>query len=150
MAFESKYADNAEKSIGLSFIKAYNIWHRKIKNKLGDLGLTHPQFVVLASLGYLAQQQEEVKQIDIANNADIDVMTCSTIVRNLEKLTLVYRCTSKQDTRAKVLSITDEGNQILSQALTLVEGVDTAFFSVLDDDQAVLNQLLQELIAKGK
>ena len=29
MAFESKYADNAEKSIGLSFIKAYNIWHRK-------------------------------------------------------------------------------------------------------------------------
>src|SRR5574337_34988 len=150
MAFESKYADNAGKSIGLSFIKAYNVWHRRIKSKLSDLGLTHPQFVVLASLGYLEKPQEEVKQIDIANNADIDVMTCSTIVRNLEKLALVYRCTSKQDTRAKVLSITDEVNQILSQALTLVEGVDTAFFSVLDDDQAVFNQLLQELIANGK
>ena len=144
--FQSKYAENSAGSIGFSYIKAYNIWHRKIKSELLNIGITHPQFVVLASLGYLKQHQNEVKQIDVANSADIDVMTISTIIRNLEKLELVHRTTSELDTRAKVLSITTEGTQILNRALKIVEAIDTQFFSILKDDEKTFNHLLHTLI----
>lgn len=146
MVFDSKYADDSTKSIGFSFIRAYNIWHRKIKKELLDIGLTHPQFVVLAALGYLESHQDEVKQIDVAASADMDVMTCSTIVRNLEKDDLLYRQNSIRDTRAKILSLTLAGKQVMTQALKIVESVDDSFFAALGDDQGTFNQSLHQLI----
>ena len=50
--FPSHYKSDATQSIGLSFIKVYNLWHKKIKEQLKNINLTHPQFVVLASLGH--------------------------------------------------------------------------------------------------
>ncbi|GFH43204.1 hypothetical protein Hs30E_17550 [Lactococcus hodotermopsidis] len=61
-------------------------------------------------------------------------MTISTIIRNLEKLKLIYRSTSKLDTRAKVVSIIDAGTIILNKALKLVEQIDAQFFEVLGQD----------------
>ena len=73
-------------------------------------------------------------------------MTISTIIRNLEKLELVHRTTSKLDTRAKVLSITTEGTQILNRALKIVEAIDTQCISNLKDDEKTFNHLLHTLI----
>ena len=147
--FQSEHADNSAQAIGFTFIKAYNIWHRKIKSDLSTIGLTHPQFVTLAALGYLQQYQEEVKQIDIADNTDMDVMTVSTIVRNLEKQALINRNASKIDTRAKVITITSEGTLILNQALKIVETIDKTYFSVLQEDKDAFNDLLHLLIQKN-
>ncbi len=147
--FQSEHAEDSAQSIGFSFIKAYNIWHRKIKTDLLAIGLTHPQFVTLAALGYLQQHQEEVKQIDIAVNTDMDVMTVSTIVRNLEKQALINRKASKIDTRAKVITITSKGTLILNQALKIVETIDKAYFSVLQEDKETFNDLLHLLIQKN-
>ena len=57
--------------------------------------LTHPQFVVLATIGYLCQHHGEVKQIDISRNSNIDVMTLSTIISRLEKSELIERQKSR-------------------------------------------------------
>ncbi|MGO2384780.1 MAG: MarR family winged helix-turn-helix transcriptional regulator [Pseudolactococcus laudensis] len=147
--FQSEHAEDSAQSIGFSFIKAYNIWHRKIKTDLLAIGLTHPQFVTLAALGYLQQQQEEVNQIDIAVNTDMDVMTVSTIVRNLEKQALINRNVSKIDSRAKVITITSQGSFVLNQALKIVEDIDRTYFSVLKEDKNVFNDLLHLLIQKN-
>lgn len=64
--FPSKYKNDSSLSSGFSFIKAYNLWHKKIKERLKVIELTHPQFVVLATIGYLCQHHREVKQIDIS------------------------------------------------------------------------------------
>ncbi|MGO2940260.1 MAG: MarR family winged helix-turn-helix transcriptional regulator [Pseudolactococcus laudensis] len=146
--FQSEHAEDSAQSIGFSFIKAYNIWHRKIKTDLLAIGLTHPQFVTLAALGYL-QQQEEVNQIDIAVNTDMDVMTVSTIVRNLEKQALINRNVSKIDSRAKVITITSQGSFVLNQALKIFEDIDRTYFSVLKEDKNVFNDLLHLLIQKN-
>ncbi|EGO8595843.1 MarR family transcriptional regulator, partial [Enterococcus faecalis] len=100
-SFHSKYRDSDSASIGLSFIKVYNLWHKMIKEELNTINLTHPQFVVLASLGYLSQNNEEVNQVTISKQSDIDVMTVSTIIKNLEKSMLIMRKESKTDSRAK-------------------------------------------------
>ena len=105
--------------------------------------------MTLAALGYLQQQQEEVNQIDIAVNTDMDVMTVSTIVRNLEKQALINRNVSKIDSRAKVITITSQGSFVLNQALKIVEDIDRTYFSVLKEDKNVFNDLLHLLIQKN-
>jgi DNA-binding MarR family transcriptional regulator len=109
--FHSEYKDNSRASIGLSFIKVFNLWHKQIKDHLKRIELTHPQFIVLASLGYLSQQRKEIDQVDISTQSDIDVMTTSTIVRNLEKSGLVNRKNSILDTRAKCIILTELGQK---------------------------------------
>lgn len=144
--FKSEFKDNSDASIGLSFIKVYNLWHKQIKDQLKSIKLTHPQFIVLASLGYISQQNNEVNQIDISKKSDIDVMTVSTIVRNLEKGELIYRKNSITDTRAKSIVLTEFGQKKLAEALPLVEKVDRDFFNSLGKDRKKFNKLLLQLI----
>lgn len=143
--FPSKYQSSSDQSIGLSFIKVYNLWHRQIKSALSDIGLTHPQFVVIASLGYLAQFNQEITQVNIADKSDIDVMTVSTIIKNLEKKKLIKRMPSIQDTRAKSVQLTAEGIKIMTAAMEIVEEIDRRFFGQLGDQQDNFNQLLHRL-----
>lgn len=147
--FTSSFKENDADSIGLSFIKAYNLWHKAIKEKLKTLNLTHPQFVVLASLGYLSQTSEEVNQVAISKQSDIDVMTISTIIKNLEKVNLVLRQHSKKDTRAKVVQLTEMGQELLNKALPLVEEIDANFFGVLKLESEIFRSLLFTLIEKN-
>lgn len=144
--FPSSYGHDAARSVGLSFIRVYNLWHKKIKDALRGIGLTHPQYVVLASLGYLTQSKDEVNQVDIAKNSEIDVMTVSTILRNLERDGLVTRRIAASDQRAKTVRMTRSGQGKLNQALPLVEGIDTDFFGVLGAKKAVFNMLLLRII----
>ena len=51
-----------------------------IKQELKKMNLTHPQFVVLASLAYLSQNGNEVTQVMISKLSGIDVMTLSQIL----------------------------------------------------------------------
>nr|WP_222717956.1 MarR family winged helix-turn-helix transcriptional regulator [Listeria immobilis] len=111
--------------------------------------MTHPQFIVMASTGYLQQTNKEVNQVDISKQSDIDVMTVSTIIRNLEKAQLLIRQSFSIDSRAKVIELTKAGEQLLSKALPLVEKVDTNFFEVLQSVQATFNSLLLQLVAEN-
>ena len=54
--FHSQYADNHQESTGLLFARVYNAWHGRVKKALQKVGLTHPQFIILTSLGYLELQ----------------------------------------------------------------------------------------------
>ena len=145
--FQSEFQNNSEESIGLSFIKVYNLWHKQIKTQLRQLELTHPQFIVIASLGYLSQKDNEVNQVSISKNCDIDVMTVSTIVRNLEKMQLVIRENSINDTRSKIIRLTDLGQEKLAQSLPIVEESDWHFFECLGKERTTFNQLLLRLAA---
>ena len=72
-------------------MRVYNKWHFMIKNELKKVNLTHPQFVVLASLAYLSQNNIEVTQVMISKISGIDVMTVSQILNLLEKHNFVKR-----------------------------------------------------------
>ncbi|MGG5317985.1 MarR family winged helix-turn-helix transcriptional regulator [Enterococcus sp. AZ072] len=143
--FPSKYQGGSDHSVGFSFIRVYNIWHRQIKAALSQIDLTHPQFVVIASLGYLAQFDQEITQVNIADTSDIDVMTISTIIKNLEKKKLVIRALSVEDARAKSVQLTDEGTQLMMEAMKIVEEIDCRFFGQLGNEQEIFNQFLHRL-----
>jgi len=143
--FTSKYKDNSEKSTGLLFMRVYNKWHSIIKKELKKMNLTHPQFVVLASLAYLSQDSNEVTQVMISKLSGIDVMTVSQILNLLEKNDFVKRKEHSKDTRAKAVILNKKGEETLQKAVPLVEQIDEIFFEKLDTDEEQFKHFLVRL-----
>ena len=143
--FKSDYKDNHQSSTGLLFIRVYNEWHSQVKQALRQIDLTHPQFIVLTVLGALQMKHDLVTQVNLANFADMDVMTVSQIVKLLSKKGLVERDSHPHDSRAKIVWLTEVGQNRMNDAIPLVEAVDKAYFGKLGHRQGGFNQLLQEL-----
>lgn len=126
-------------------MRVYNKWHSIIKKELKKMNLTHPQFVVLASLAYLSQNGNEITQIMISKLAGIDVMTISQILSLLEKNDFVKRKEHSKDTRAKAVILSKKGEEVLQKAVPLVEQIDEVFFGKLDRDEKQFKHFLARL-----
>ena len=126
-------------------MRVYNKWHSMIKKELKKMNLTHPQFVVLASLAYLSQNGNEITQIMISKLAGIDVMTISQILSLLEKQNFVKRKEHSRDTRAKTVTLNKKGEEILQKAIPLVEQIDEFFFGKLNNDEEEFKHFLVRL-----
>ncbi len=126
-------------------MRVYNKWHSIIKKELKKMNLTHPQFVVLASLAYLSQNDNEITQIMISKLAGIDVMTISQILSLLEKNDFVKRKEHSKDTRAKAVILSKKGEEVLQKAVPLVEQIDEIFFGKLDRDEKQFKHFLAKL-----
>lgn len=109
-------------------------WRSHIESVLKSFSLTHPQFVVMASLGWLTQDGKRVTQADIGKMAGLDPNTISQIIKGLEKKGLITRVVS-DDPRAKNPLLTKKGYDILSQALPAVETADNQYFSNLNQKE---------------
>lgn len=126
-------------------MRVYNKWHSMIKKELKKMNLTHPQFVVLASLAYLSQNGNEITQIMISKLSGIDVMTISQILSLLEKNDFVKRKEHSKDTRAKAVILNKKGEEVLQKAVPLVEQIDEIFFEKLDTDEEQFKHFLARL-----
>lgn len=136
--------------IGSTFEEVNNKRQRIIKNEFSQLAITYPQFLVLDALSKLQNHKNEVKQIDLAEFTGMDVMTVSTILRNLEKQSLISRTNSKKDTRAKAISLTIDGSQKVQSGQQLIKQIDCKFFSVLDEYTTMFLTFLNQLELENK
>ncbi len=146
MEFNSMFKNNADESTGLLFVKTYNKWHGRIKSALSNLGITHPQFVVLSTLNYLSQFEKHITQAKISSVSEIDVMTVSQMLRTLEKNELVSRKQSPIDSRANSIEIVQKGVEIISRAVPIVESIDLEFFGTLGPELAQFKDSLRKLV----
>lgn len=122
--------DTPERSPGFLLWHISTTWRSSIEAILKPIGLTHPQFVVLAALGWLTRDGECVTQASIGKMAGLDPNTTSQIIRGLEQKGLIQRKTSS-DGRAKNPFLTRKGTDILAKALPAVERTDAQFFKTL-------------------
>ncbi|WP_297421947.1 MarR family transcriptional regulator [Clostridium sp.] len=146
MEFPStRFKDDAEASTGLLFIRVYNKWHTIITRELRKLGITHPQFVVLTTLNFLSQSDENVTQASIAKMADMDVMSVSQIIKGLEKNEFIERTTNPNDSRANSVTLLPKGQEMVRVALPIVERTDDDFFGVLKEKESIFRQYLKQM-----
>ena len=123
-------------------------WRSAIESVLKTLGLTHPQFVVLATTGWLTRRGELVTQVAIGKMAGLDPNTTSQIIKGLEQRHFIKRDQSS-DGRAKNVSLTANGAEILEVALPAVERADAEFFNALTKrEESSLLSLFQKLASK--
>jgi DNA-binding MarR family transcriptional regulator len=117
-------------------------WQRVIVAALRPLGLTHVQFVLLASVWWLAAvANEEPTQRRVAEHAGTDPMMTSQVLRALEVKRLVTRKPDPDDSRARRLGITLRGAALAQRAIDIVEAADTGFFEAAGDRRALLRTL---------
>ncbi len=113
-------------------------WQRQVTAALAPLGLTHVQFVLLASAWWLNSRGDEPNQLSVARQAGTDVKMTSEVLRKLEAKGLIVRTVDAADTRARRIKATERGGELAQAALTAVEGVDAAFFGQTPDPGALL------------
>lgn len=139
--------EQAEDSPGFLLWQLTNLWQRRIRSALAPLGVTHVQFVLLASAAWLEQSGMVVSQTMLSRHAHTDIMMTSQVVRALERRGLLARAAHPTDTRAKVVSLTAEGRVLAQRAMAVVEVADEEFFQALDGQVSNFVGLTQRLVA---
>ncbi|WP_051021178.1 MarR family winged helix-turn-helix transcriptional regulator [Nocardia araoensis] len=138
----------AEESPGLLLWQVTNRWQAAQRAALAPFDLTHVQFVLLASLTYLAAgRADPVRQRDLAEYAATDPMMTSQVLRTLAQKGLIERRDHPSDRRAKALVATEAGMALVNRAIVAVEGCDAEFFAPLgarDGDFARSLRLLRD------
>lgn len=123
---------SAEESPGLLMWQVTNRWQAAQRAALKPYGLTHVQFVLLASLTYLQAEGTPVTQRRLADHAATDPMMTSQVLRVLESRGLLTRRPHPTDARALALSPTPEGRALADAAVAAAEACDADFFAPLD------------------
>lgn len=108
-------------------------WRRKVTDGLAEVGLTHVQFVLLASAKWLAHRGEAPSQVELASHAGVDPMMTSQVVRSLERAKLVRRVADKEDARVRRIVVTASGERSVMAAVKIVERMDRDVFGDIDD-----------------
>lgn len=124
----------ASQSPGLLLWRVTNRWQAAMRAALAPHELTHVQYVLLASLTWLADREPErlVTQVELAGFAATDPMMTSQVLRALERAGLVERLPHPTDGRARILRATPEGAAAARRATADVESADAAFFAPVD------------------
>lgn len=120
------------------------IWQRGKQKILEEFGLTGPQLELLGAIYHMSKLKMETTQIVLSQETDIDPMTTSTILRNLERKGLISRKESQTDTRARIVEVTEEGFKIFTKAILKVKESQDVLFENLDKD--ALKEQLQNLL----
>lgn len=136
-------------SNGFLLWKTTNLWQREIKKTLKKFDLTHTQFVILASSYWLLNRNENITQVEIADFIDIDKMMTSNVIRKLIEKKLLKRKVHKTDTRAKVITLTDKGIEILKKSVKEVEKFDVTFFEKLSNSNEFNKELIRLMNNNG-
>src|SRR3954452_14745228 len=87
-------------------------WQRDVTAALQPLGLTHVQFVLLASTWWLNTHDEQPSQAALAAFTSTDVKMASQVIRTLEQKRLITREIDAWDTRARRLVVTAAGAEL--------------------------------------
>jgi len=104
-------------------------WQRRLNELLRPLGLTQPQFAILATIGWLSKENAEVEQQDLSDFLGLERMHVSQVVSRLERQGAISRRRSENDARANVIALTEEGVGLLSSSIPIVEDFDHSFFA---------------------
>jgi DNA-binding MarR family transcriptional regulator len=135
-----------EESPGFLLWQITNQWQAAQRTALRPHGLTHVQFVLLATLTWM-DADGAVTQRQLADAAATDPMMTSQVLRSLERRGLVERAAHPDDRRARALRATPAGRALANAAVASVETCDRRFFAPLGRSVASFANALRQLRA---
>lgn len=94
------------------------------KNKkqiLDRFDLTCSQFEILTAIHFFTENNMEIIQVSLSEETNIDPMTTSTILRNLERKGIIKRYRSATNTRTVIVEFTSEGKEMYKEAASMLQ-----------------------------
>lgn len=95
-------------------------WRAAVDRAVAPLGLTHAQYVLLASLYALSQTGARPSQRELADYTGLEPVYVSRLARALEDGGLIARTDDPTDPRAVELTLTAHGLEVVVQAVATV------------------------------
>ena len=95
-------------------------WRVAVDRAVADLGLTHAQYSLLASLFGMERAGRTPSQRELADYTGLEPIYVSKLARALEQSGLVTRTGDPNDTRAVRLALTEHGRRVVRQAVRAV------------------------------
>jgi DNA-binding MarR family transcriptional regulator len=142
----TRYPEGPAASPGFLLWHLTLAWQRAVTAVLEPLQLTHVQFVLLACTWWMSRQGQVPNQLQLARQAGTDVKMTSQVVRRLEAKGLLERQVDPDDSRARRLRLTAEGQRLARRAIAAVEETDARFFEA---EAGALTALLQRMLGPG-
>ncbi len=123
----------------INLFRANMTLQRKLNKSCNSLGVTLSQFAVLEALNTKGDLSVgEIKESILTTSGNITV-----VISNLEKEGFVKRFKSKKDKRSYIISITDEGKEVVKEIFPDQEKIIVDIFSHIDEDMK--KQMIIEL-----
>jgi len=145
--------ENLKDDTGFLMLQVSNLWtniHDKALKK--NHGLSAMQYAVLASVCWLVyhSSDKQVTQSFLSQHTKINPMTISQIFKVLEAKGYIYRTKHPKDVRAKVVCLTDEGNELMYKAASTIWEIDKKFFISLGKKTNRFNSCLYDLLISNE
>jgi len=122
--------------------KVTKLLTRKKKIILEEFNLTCSQFDILAAVYQSTKTNSDVIQVCLSEKAQIDPMTTSTVLRNLQKRGLIKRERGLVNTRTVEVNLTENGKTLYIAAQQRLEAMRERLYENLDQ-QLFTSQLLK-------
>ena len=105
------------------------------------------QYAVLASVCWLVYNSDkQVTQSMLSQHTKISPMTISQIFKVLEAKGYIFRTKHPTDVRAKIVNLTEKGNDLVNRAFITICDVDAKFFKILGKTTNRFNKCLYGLL----
>ncbi len=131
---------------GFLLYSTYFAWKRKIESTLLPHDLTHVQFMLLMSLGFLKQDGADISQNDLAKFLSFDVTMTSQVLRALEKRGLLKRFQKIGDERSKFSELTNVGIAKIQLAAKDLLKAEESFFTSLGENKQGFDEHLRRIL----
>jgi DNA-binding MarR family transcriptional regulator len=142
VVFKRPFFSSYTTSLWIRFLRFSLLSHKKLEDDLEKLGLTPPQFYVLATIGYAGG----LPFGEIGAKMMVTVSNLTGIVDRLEEKKLVFRKRDENDRRVVHVVLTERGVKLYKNAIPLFEKSISQIFSSLDKSaQKELSVLLRKL-----
>lgn len=140
--FKRPFLSSYTTSLWVRFLRFSLLSHKKLEDDLDKLGLTPPQFYVLATIGYAGG----LPFGEIGAKMMVTVSNLTGIVDRLEEKKLVTRKRDENDRRVVHVVLTEKGTKVYKSTIPLFEKSISRIFSSLDKpQQKELSALLRKL-----
>ncbi|MCE7055036.1 MarR family transcriptional regulator [Algoriphagus sp. AGSA1] len=130
--------------LSLSLYSSSRLLIQLMQSELGGLGLTYPQYLVMAVLW----EKDSLKVNEIGSRLYLDSGTLTPLLKKLERMNYVRRSRNEADERTVIIELTYPGKSLESKVEALIQSLDRkiADFTGLNVDK--LNQSLQHLLVE--
>lgn len=142
VVFKRPFFSSYTTSLWIRFLRFSLSSHKKLEDDIEKLGLTPPQFYVLATIGYAGG----LPFGEIGAKMMVTVSNLTGIVDRLEEKKLVSRKRDENDRRVVHVVLTERGVKLYKNAIPLFEKSIAQIFSSLDKPaQKELSAFLRKL-----
>ncbi len=130
--------------LSLSLYSSSRLLIQLVQGELKALGLTYPQYLVLAVLW----EKDSLKVNEIGSRLYLDSGTLTPLLKKLERMNYVRRSRNEADERTVIIELTYPGKSLESKVETLIQSLDRKIADLIDLNVDNLNQSLQHLLVE--